>query len=415
MSVKHFDTDETRSPEAREKAFFERLTPFLNTASEKLPGLRSWLYGHNLGIHSREDLARLPVLRKPELMDFQARTPPFGGFVDPDALAGNRIFLSPGPIWEPQGGETEAKAVARAMYAAGIRQGDTVHNAYSYHMTPGAFFMDEGARALGCSVFPAGTGNTDMQVDAAAVLKPKAYSGTPDFLKVILDRAEETGKDVSSIALGLVSGGALFPSLRAEYRARGIAVLQCFATAEFGVIAYESADDDGNPLPGMIVSENLLVEIVRPGTGDPVPEGEVGELVVTCLNPAYPLVRLGTGDLSAVLPGQSPCGRTNMRIKGWMGRADQRTKVKGMFIDPKQIAEIVKRHPEIAKARLVVRRDGERDVMALHVEPANEIVPEAVSASLRDITKLGGDIVIAGKGSLPNDGKVIADERDYAN
>src|SRR5690606_2881518 len=286
----------------------------------------------------------------------------------------------------------------------------------SHHMTPGAFMMDHGARALGCAVFPAGTGNTDMQVEAAAALKPTVYCGTPDFLKVLLDRAAETGKDLSSFKIGLVSGGALFPSLRSEYFERGVRVYQCYATAEFGIIAYESAAEDGLPNPGMIVNENLIVEIVRPGTGDPVPEGEVGELVVTSLNPAYPLVRLSTGDLSSVLPGRSPCGRTGMRIKGWMGRADQRTKVKGMFVDPKQIAEVLARHPELKRGRLVVGREGARDVMTFLVEPAvgASVDASAVEVTLRDVTKLGGKVRPVDPGSLPNDGKVIADERDYA-
>jgi phenylacetate-CoA ligase len=251
---------------------------------------------------------------------------------------------------------------------------------------------------------------------SAAALKPGVYCGTPDFLKVMLDRAAETGKDLSSFRLALVSGGALFPSLRAEYFSRGIQVFQCYATAEFGVIAYESAAADGSSNPGMILNENLIVEIVRPGTGDPVAEGEVGEIVVTGFNAGYPLVRLGTGDLSAILPGTSPCGRTNTRIKGWMGRADQRTKVKGMFVDPAQIATVVKRHPEIAKARLAVVRDGDRDAMVLHVEAASRAAPDlaAVEASLREVTKLGGTVLLAAPGSLANDGKVISDERDYS-
>ena len=255
-----------------------------------------------------------------------------------------------------------------------------------------------------------------MQVDAAVALRPTVYCGTPDFLKVMLDRAAEASKDISSFRKALVSGGALFPSLREEYRSRGIAVLQCYATAEFGIVAYESAAADGTPNPGMIVNENLIVEIVRPGTGDPVTEGEVGELVVTSFNPAYPLLRLGTGDLSAILPGRSPCGRTGQRIRGWMGRADQRTKVKGMFVDPRQVADVVRNHLDVARARLVVSRDGERDVMVLHVEPANGGSPDtrSIGATLREVTKLGGDVRLAEPGSLPNDGKVIADERDYS-
>ncbi|SFU06465.1 AMP-binding protein [Mesorhizobium sp. YR577] len=412
-----FDTAETQAPAHREKALFEALPRFLKTAVKAAPGLARWLDGVDLSaITSRQAMTALPVLRKAELMEFQMAEPPFGGFADPAALAGSRVFLSPGPLWEPQGLKVDQGAAARAFFAAGIRPGDIVHNAFAYHMTPGGFILDEGARALGCTVFPAGTGNTDMQVEAAASLKPTVYCGTPDFLKVMLDRAAEAGKDLSCFRRGLVSGGALFPSLRAEYRERGIDVLQCYATAEFGVIAYESAAEDGTPLPGMIVNEHVIIEIVRPGTGDPLPDGEVGEVVVTGFNPAYPLVRLGTGDLSTILPGASPCGRTNARIKGWMGRADQRTKIKGMFVDPKQVADIVRRHPEIAKARLVVGRDGERDTMVLHVEPANGRTAEknALEASLRDVTKLGGDVQIAMPGSLPNDGKIIADERDYA-
>lgn len=413
----HFDTLETRSPAEREEALFGRLPGFLARAMETAPGLAKWLGGIDpRGIDSRAALSSLPVLRKSDLMEMQAANPPFGGFADGSALAGGRVFLSPGPLWEPQGIGADPWASARAFVAAGIKAGDIVHNAFSYHMTPGGFILDEGARALGCAVFPAGTGNTEMQVDAAAALKPNVYCGTPDFLKVMLDKAAEAGKDLSSFRRGLVSGGALFPSLRAEYRERGISVLQCYATAEFGVIAYESAAEDGTPHPGMIVNEDLIVEIVRPGTNTPVPDGEVGEVVVTSFNPVYPMVRLGTGDLSAILPGASPCGRTNLRIRGWMGRADQRTKIKGMFVDPKQIDEVARRHPFITKARLVVTRDGERDAMTLQVEGLAEgaFDPSAVEATLREVTKLGGTVELVADGTLPNDGKVIADERDYA-
>ncbi|TWH00156.1 phenylacetate-CoA ligase [Mesorhizobium sp. J18] len=413
----HFDDLETLDPSLRESRLFERLPRFLSETAAKVPGLRDWLSGIDLAsVNSRAALARLPVLRKPELLEMQAANPPFGGFVDPAALAGARVFMSPGPIWEPQAQGSDPWQAARAFFAAGVRRGDIVHNAFAHHMTPGGYILDEGARALGCTVFPAGTGNTDMQVEAVLALKPQVYCGTPDFLKVILDRAAGLGTPLSSFRLGLVSGGALFPSLREEYRSRGINVLQCYATAEFGVIAYETTDKGGQPYPGMVVNENLIVEIVRPGTDDPVAEGEVGEVVVTGFNPAYPLVRLGTGDLSAVMPERSPCGRTNMRIRGWMGRADQRTKVKGMFVDPKQVAAILKRHVEIARARLVVSRDGERDVMALHVEPAEKasLDTSAIEATLREVTKLGGTVHLVDPGGLPNDGKVIADERDYA-
>ena len=413
----HFDELETRDPKERESDLFGRLPGFLAQAASRAPGLAKWLEGVPLeAVNSPAALAALPVLRKSELMELQAGSPPFGGFADESALGGRRVFLSPGPIWEPEWTEDEAFHNARAFFAAGIRSGDRVHNAFAYHMTPGGFLLDAGARALGCTVFPAGTGNTDMQVEAAAALKPAVYCGTPDFLKVMLDRAAQAGKDLSSFRRGLVSGGALFPSLRAEYAGRGIKVLQCYATAEFGVIAYETAGDDGEPNPGMMINENLIVEIVRPGTGDPVEDGEVGEVVVTGFNPVYPLVRLGTGDLSAIIPGASPCGRTGRRLKGWMGRADQRTKIKGMFVDPKQVAEIVRRHPEIAKARLVVTRNGESDAMELRAEKADGAAPDAsaIAASLRDLTKLGGTVEIVEAGALPNDGKVIADERDYA-
>jgi phenylacetate-CoA ligase len=413
----HFDDLETRDPAEREAALLAALPGFLRKATVAAPGLARWLGDIDPeAVTSRAEFARLPVLRKSELMEFQQGDPPFGGFADPAALRGNRVFHSPGPLWEPELGAEVAENTARAFFAAGIRAGDIVHNSFAYHMTPGGFILDAGARALGCTVFPAGAGNTDMQVEAAAALKPSVYCGTPDFLKVILDRAAETGKDLSSFKLALVSGGALFPSLRAEYFSRGIQVFQCYATGEFGVIAYESAAADGSPNPGMILNEKLIVEIVRPGTGDPVAEGEVGEIVVTGFDAGYPLVRLGTGDMSAILPGLSPCGRTNARIKGWMGRADQRTKVKGMFVDPAQIAAVVRRHPEIAKARLVVARDGDRDAMVLHVEAAGGAAPDlpAVEASLREITKLGGAVRLAAPGSLANDGKVISDERDYS-
>ena len=409
-----FDDTETIAPETREQELFDRLATHLEQSVKNVPGLANWLKGvEPTAIRDRKALAGLPVLRKADLLEMQAADPPFGGFVDPRALAGNRVFMSPGPIFEPQGIGADPWNAARAFHAAGIRSGDKVHNAFAYHMTPGGFILDEGARALGCTVFPAGIGNTDMQIEAAASLKPDAYCGTPDFLKVMLDKAGETGNDLSSICLALVSGGALFPSLREEYRMRGINVFQCYATAECGVIAYETADADGMPNPGMVQNEDMIIEIVTPGTGDPVDEGEIGEVVVTTLNAAYPLVRLATGDLSAVLPGKSPCGRTNARIGGWMGRADQRTKIKGMFVDPRQIAEIVKRHPEIRKARLVVIRNGDRDAMTLRVE-AHDADGDMIGRTMREITGLGGAVELVSPGALPNDGMVIADERDYS-
>jgi phenylacetate-CoA ligase len=367
-------------------------------------------------LRTRADLARIPVLRKSELLEHQKNNPPFGGFAANRPDTGGRVFMSPGPIFEIQPPGNDPYNAARAFFAAGIRPGALVHNAFAYHMTPGGFILDEGARAFGCTVFPAGIGNTLMQVEAAASLKPSVYCGTPDFLKIMLDKATETGHDLTSFKHGLVSGGALFPSLREEYASRGVKVMQCYASAECGVIAYESADADGNPLPGMLVNEDIIVEIVRPGTDEPVPDGEVGEVVVTTFNPLYPMIRLGTGDLSAFMEEPSPCGRTNRRIRGWMGRADQRTKVKGMFVDPKQVAELLRRHDEVARARLIVTRENETDALSLLVEARSNTSPDinAIAASMKDLTGLSARVEKAGPDGLPNDGKVIADERNYA-
>lgn len=411
--AEHYDDLETRNAAAREGKLFSSLSEHLQSAVKNAPGLAVHLDGHDLTkVNSREALAALPVLRKPALMEAQAKSPPFGGFANMAALAGNRVFLSPGPIWEPQGMGVDPWGGARALFAAGMRSGDIVHNALAYHMTPGGFIMDEALRALGATVFPAGIGNTEMQVEAAAALQPAAYVGTPDYLKVILDKADELGVDLSCIKTALVSGGALFPSMREEYQSRGVMVTQAYATADLGVIAYESVLN-GQLQDGMVVNENLIVEICRPGTGDPVAEGEVGELVVTNFSQSYPLVRFGTGDLSAVLAGQSSCGRTNMRIKGWMGRADQRTKVKGMFVDPKQIDMVVKKHAEISSARLIVERVGDQDAMRLLVvaSGSDDVSTDAISATLREVCNLGGIVELADE--LPNDGKIIDDQRDY--
>jgi phenylacetate-CoA ligase len=320
--------------------------------------------------------------------------------------------MSPGPLWEPQGMGADPWRAARAFFAAGFRRGDIVLNALAYHLTPGGFILDEGARALGCNVFPAGPGNSETLGEAVAALRITGYSGTPDFLKVILDKAAETGASTASLTKALVSGGALFPAQRQDYAARGISVRQAYATADLGVVAYES-----EPADGFVVNEDIVVEIVRPGADDALPDGEVGEVVVTSLNPAYPLVRFGTGDLSAALPGLSACGRTNMRLKGWLGRADQRTKVKGMFVDPAQVARVLKAHPEVARARLVVTREGDQDAMTLRVEPRGPgaaLGLERIAETLRAITNLRGAVETAAPGSLPNDGKVIEDRRDYA-
>lgn len=407
----YFDALETRPPEQREAELMARLKRSLERALTAAPGWRGHLGGITAGdVGDREALAQLPVLRKSELKAFQAETPPFGGFEIGEAKDLGRVFMSPGPIFEPMGGEADPWRGARSLFAAGFRPGDLVHNAFAYHLTPGGFILDHGARALGCAVVPGGVGNTEQQIEAIAHLKPVAYTGTPDFLKVLQDKAAEAGKDVSSITKALVSGGALFPSLRAEYRERGVNVLQCYATAEAGVIAYES-----EALEGMIVDEGLILEIVRPGTGEPVPEGEVGEVVVTTFNPVYPMFRLATGDLSAVLPGQSPCGRTNMRIKGWLGRADQTTKIKGMFVHPSQVAEISKRHPELKRLRLVVGRANEQDTMTLMAEcgEAGEGLADALGRSVQAVLKLRGKVEIVAPGTLPNDGMVISDERSY--
>lgn len=407
----YFDELETRASDIRESDLFRRLPDLLSHAKNTAPGWARRLENVDpASITSREALQTLPVMRKGALMEEQSAKPPFGGFVAGDASQFGRVFMSPGPVWEPQGLGGDPWNAARALFAAGFRRGDIVHNTFAYHMTPGGFILDTGARALGCAVFPAGTGNTEMQLQAIATLRPSAYTGTPDYLKVLLDGAQAEGLDVSTITKALVSGGALFPSLRQEYADRGITVRQCYATADLGVIAYESDAEEG-----MIVNENYIVEIVRPGTNDPVAPGEVGEVVVTSFNRTYPLIRFGTGDLSAVMEGDSPCGRTNIRIKGWMGRADQRTKVKGMFVDPGQIDAIVKRHQGIGRARLTVSRSGEQDVMVLSVESEqlNNGLDGRIAESLREVTKLKGDVELVAPGSLPNDGKVIADERVY--
>lgn len=404
----HFDGLETHDPATREADLFARLPDAIARAMAA-PGWAKLLAGVDpKGVTSRGALAKLPLLRKSDLPHLQKAMPPFGGFnVTPPGKA-KRLFMSPGPIFEPEGHGKDTGNAARALFAAGIRAGDVVHNCFSYHLTPGAFILEAGAHALGCAVIPGGVGNTEAQLDAIEQLKPTGYVGTPDFLKILLDTAEKSGKDASSFRNGLVSGAALPPSLRAELKGRGVDVAQCYAVAEVGVIAYESPAREG-----MIVNEDMIVEIVRPGTGDPVTDGEVGEVVVTSFNPDYPMIRLATGDMSAVLAGASACGRTNRRIKGWMGRADQTAKVKGMFVRPEQVAEVAKRHPELARVRLVVTRDGEQDAMTLNAEcaaPAADL-SAAVAETLLAVTKLKGGVALVAPGSLPNDGKVIADER----
>jgi phenylacetate-CoA ligase len=404
----HYDALETRDPPVREREQFARLSDIVARAMTA-PSWSKHLSGVTPGaVKSRVALAKLPVLRKSDISALQKEHPPFGGLNVTAAGKVRRLLMSPGPIFEPEGESADWWGAARAVYAAGLRPGDIVHNSFAYHLTPGGFILESGAHTLGCAVIPGGIGNTEQQLEAIAHYRPAGYFGTPDFLKILLDTAEKTGKDASSIKRGLVSGAALPASLRDELGRRGVAVLQCYATAELGVIAYESEVREG-----MIVNETVIVEIVRPGTGDPVPDGEVGEVVVTSFNPDYPMIRLGTGDLSALMPGVSPCGRTNVRIKGWMGRADQTAKIKGMFVHPKQIAEIAARHPELKRLRLVVDRAGEQDTMTLLAEhaPADTALESAVAATLQSITKLKGTVKLVAPGTLPNDGKLIADER----
>lgn len=408
MADKHYDALETRDPTLREREQFARL-PEIVARAMTAPGWAKHLTNVDPTlIDSRAALAKLPVLRKSDVAALQKEHPPFGGLNVTAPGKVRRLLMSPGPIFEPEGEGADWWGAARACYAAGFRAGGIVHNSFAYHLTPGGFILESGCHALGCAVIPGGVGNTEQQLEAIAHYKPSGYVGTPDFLKILLDTAEKTAKDASSIKRGLVSGAALPPSLREELGKRSVAVLQCYATAELGVIAYESPAREG-----MIVNETVILEIVRPGTGDPVTEGEVGEVVVTSFNADYPFVRLGTGDLSALMPGVSSCGRSNARIKGWMGRADQTAKVKGMFVHPKQIAEVAARHPQLARLRLVVGREAEQDTMTLMAECAlpDAGLEVAVAATLQSVTKLKGAVKLVAIGALPNDGKVIADER----
>jgi phenylacetate-CoA ligase len=408
VSDKHYDQLETRDPAQRELAQFNLLPGLIRHAVAGAPGWARHLAGiEAAAVTSRAGLAKLPVLKKGDLKDLQAKAPPLAGFAATGAPS--RMFMSPGPIFEPEGFGEDWWRSARALYAAGVRKGDIVHNTFAYHLTPGGWLLDAGARALGCPVIAAGPSNTEQQIEVIQALKPSVYVGVPDYLKVLLDKARDAGKDATSFKRAVMGGGALYPSLRAEYKQRGVLAFQTYATADLGVIAYESP-----ALEGMIVDEGVIVEIVRPGTGDPVPSGEVGEVLVTAFNRDYPLIRFATGDLSAVLPGVSPCGRTNMRIKGWMGRADQTTKVKGMFVHPEQVAEVAKRHAGVGRVRLVVARSGEQDVMTLRAEAAEDAGLKAkLAETLQAVTKLRGEVEIVPPDSLPNDGKVIADERKY--
>jgi len=410
---RYYDDLETRDPVERELALMAALPAHVAHAKQNSSAFARILESVDAAhVVNRAALARLPVTRKSDLMALQKSNPPFGGLTAVPYQRLGRVFSSPGPIYDPQGRHGDYFRFGRALHAAGFRPGDLVHNTFSYHFTPAGFMMDMAAQAVGCTVFPAGVGQTEMQVAAIADLKPRGYTGTPSFLKIIVEKAAELGVDVSSLQVALVSGEALLPAVRDQLVARGMNVRQCYGTADLGLIAYES-----EPLAGLVVDEAVILEIVRPGTGDPVPDGEVGEVVVTLLSTEYPLIRFATGDMSAVLPGISPCGRTNQRVKGWMGRADQTTKVKGMFVHPSQVDQIVKKHPAIRRARLVVDHDGgQNDRMTLCCEtgglPAAGL-SEAIAASIRDITKLRGEVDFRAAGTLPNDGKVIEDQRKY--
>jgi phenylacetate-CoA ligase len=402
----YYDELETRDQAARDKAMASALPVAIGRA-KTAPALTRLLRDVDAAkITDRAALARLPVIRKAELSAAQRKSPPFGGFTTRLAAEFDHIFQSPGPIYEPGRRDGDWWRLGRFLHASGVGRGDIVQNCFGYHLTPAGMMFESGARAVDAAVLPAGTGQTELQVRAAVDIGTTCYAGTPDFLKVILDRADQMGETLS-LTRAVVGGGALFPSLRRAYADRGIVTRQCYATADLGNIAYES-----EALEGMIVDEGVIVEIVRPGTGDPVPDGEVGEVLVTTLNPDYPLIRFATGDLSAVMTGTSPCGRTNMRIKGWLGRADQTTKIKGMFVRPEQVAALVERHPDIARARIIADRRDEMDVMMVQLETAAQDA-SVYSGAILDTLKLKADVQLVPIGSLPNDGKVIEDRRSY--
>jgi phenylacetate-CoA ligase len=416
----HYDALETRAPAAREAALMAALPGHVHRAQTATSAFAELLAGVDAaGITSRSALASLPVLRKHELLERQKALrsqDPFGGYSAIGwrglraATGARRVFQSPGPIYEPEGTAADYWRMARAIFAAGFRPGDLAHCSFSYHLTPAGSMMESGAHAVGCTTFAGGIGNTELQLQAVADLRPHGYIGTPSFLKILVEKAVEGGVDISSLTKGMVGGEAFPPSLRDWFTARGLQVYQSYATADAGLIAYETSAREG-----LVLDEAIILEIVRPGTGDPVPEGEVGEVVVTVLNPYYPMVRFGTGDLSAVLPGACPTGRSNTRIKGWLGRADQTTKIRGMFVHPGQVAEVARRHPEVVRARLVVEGEMAQDRMTLKVEVAErpDGLAAALAGSIRDVTKLRGEVQLVAPGSLPNDGKVIEDARKY--
>jgi phenylacetate-CoA ligase len=414
--TEYYDSLETRDPAERERALLAALPAQIAHAQKNAPGFSRILAGIDAqSVTSRAALARLPVTRKSDLADLQKRQAPLGGLNATPLSKLAKIFVSPGPIYEPEGPKPNWWRTARALFAAGFRAGDLVINTFAYHFTPAGSMLESGALALGCTVVPTGIGQTEMQVSAIAELRIGAFIGTPSFLKLIVDKADELKVDLSGLKRAMLGAEYLPPALRKSLGERGIRVMQSYATADLGLLAYESALPNGAVVEGMILDEELVLEIVRPGTGNPVSPGEVGEVVITSFNPDYPLIRFGTGDLSAVLAGASPCGRTNVRIRGWMGRADQSTKVRGMFVTPKQVGEIARRHPEVVKARLVIAGATGNDSMTLRCEVRNEDagLEPALIASIREVTKLRGEIEFVPAGSLPNDGKVIDDTRKY--
>lgn len=412
MTAPFYDALETRPPEQREAALMAALPGLLAAAKERSPAYRRLFAGIDAAaVTDRAALARLPLTRKSELIERQREAPPFGGFAAVPVAALRRVFASPGPIYEPEAGRPDFWRMARALYAAGFRAGDLIHNSFAYHLTPAGAMVESAAAVLGCPVVPAGTGQTEQQLRAIADLRPAGYVGTPSFLKVLCDRAAASGSDVSSLKKALVGAEALPASLRRELVGHGINVLQCYGSADIGLISYETSDAEGRVGEGMVIDEGIILELVRPGTGEPVAEGETGEVVVTTLTAEYPLVRFATGDLSAILPGTSACGRTNQRLKGWLGRADQTTKVRGMFVHPVQVSDVLRRHPAVRRGRLVVERPAGADEMTLFVETGggeDELV--RIAETLQTVTKLRGTVRPAAA-SLPDDGKLIEDRR----
>jgi len=413
VQTSFYDALEARDPAAREASLMAALPRIVAAAKEGAPAYRRLFAAvRPEDVTDRRALAQLPLTRKSDLIELQRRDPPFGGFAAVPLSALRRVFVSPGPIYEPEGRRPDFGRFARALFAAGFRPGDLVHNTFSYHMTPAGAMVESAAEALGCPVIPAGVGQTEQQLRIIADLKPVGFVGTPSFLKILLDRAVSEGSDVSSLHKALVGAEALPAALRAELRGRGVSVLQSYGTADVGVIAYESMDQDGELCPGMVLDEGIILELVVPGTGEPVAPGDTGEVVVTTLTPEYPLIRFATGDLSALLPGASPCGRTNHRIRGWLGRADQTTKVRGMFVHPEQVADILRRHKSIIRARLVVERPAGSDEMTLLVESSDAAEdPARIAETVQAVTKLRATVSRVPVGSLPGDGKLIEDRR----